>query len=82
MRLRITTTREAGQRMLIRGQDIRVVDADTGIALEGVQSITWHCGGRKDPPVCIIKLLGVELDLPIDLPPEQAALIRLAREDA
>ncbi len=81
MRLKITAVQTGGT--LIRGQDVRVVDADTGQPLEGVQAITWHCGGRRETPICVIRMLGVELDLLADIDPAQVSMILLAQgEDA
>lgn len=64
---------------VLRGQEVRVEDAETGILLDGVQSVTWHCGGRGERPVCVLTFLGVAVDVDADLSPEASAAVMLAR---
>lgn len=87
MRLRITTT--LGMRPspsgpvndLITSGHVRVeLDCPGprhGEQLEGVQSVTWHCGGRDEPAVAVLVIRGVSIDALVDLPPEAEAALQL-----
>lgn len=64
----------------LTGQDV-VVEDTRGNRLEGVQSVTWHCGGRNEQPVCVLVIRGVDVSgLLADIPPEMAAAMRLIGE--
>lgn len=64
----------------IHGEDV-VVETPQGDRLEGVTSVTWHCGGRKERPVCVLVLRDVEVQgLLADVPREMAAALRLLDE--
>ena len=53
----------------------KVVNAETGELLEGVQEIDWHVS-VKDIPVATIKVLNVEVDIEIDAKVEKIEWIR------
>lgn len=62
------------------GQHVRIINADTREPLEGVMSVTWHCEGRGEPAICVLKLRDVAIDTVVELPAHAAAAILLARD--
>jgi hypothetical protein len=79
MRLRIRTTLD--MRPSLTGAHVYVERAGHDREkLEGVRSVTWHCGGSNEPVVAVLAVEGVELDALCDLPPAATAALRLIAE--
>jgi hypothetical protein len=82
MRLRVrTNVRDfgsgKGRGPRLTGQHL-VVETEDGVALDGVQSATIHCGGRAEPVTMVLVVNGVEVDVEgVGLPDGAEAAIRL-----
>lgn len=88
MRLRIRTAHVADDRTprgAHLGFEVEVGATDehqpaTLGRLDGVQSVTIHCGGREEPVTAVLTVAGVHLDLDLPLPEAAQAALRLVEK--
>lgn len=79
MRLRVHSRDiSPNDRFVPSGRHLLITHA--GVPVDGVQSVTLHCGGRDEPITAVLVVAGVEVDALADLPPAAAAALRLLEE--
>jgi hypothetical protein len=75
MRIRVESESPPGR--IARGQELRIINADTGEPIETAKSIVIRCTGNHEPVTATIEFVDVELnveavDVEADLAPETA----------
>jgi hypothetical protein len=61
MRIRVESDGSPGR--IARGQDLRIINADTGETIENAKSIVIRCAGHGEPVTATIEFVDVELNV-------------------